>query len=118
MGNWKIGYNKGYYAPALTDKNTAVTMYENTAYGVEFAVNDALSVSFNNEKSEATTNVAIAATASSGTSTTVESEMESIQVAYIFGGATLGVHIVDVGNADYVANKDEKKSVFVIAMDF
>ena len=118
MGNWKIGYNKGYYAPALTDKNTAVTMYENTAYGVEFAVNDALSVSFNNEKSEATTNVAIAATASSGTSTTVESEMESIQVAYIFGGATLGVHIVDVGNADYVSNKEEKKTQFTIAMDF
>ena len=118
VGNWKVGYNKGYYAPALTDKNTAVTQYENTAYGIEFAVNDALSVSFNNEKSEATTDVAIAATASSGTKTTVESEMESIQVAYIFGGATLGVHIVDVGNADYVANKDEKKSVFVIAMDF
>ena len=118
MGNFKVGYNKGFYAPALTDKNTAVTMYENTAYGVEFAINDALSVSFNNEKSEATTNVAIAATASSGTSTAVESEMESIQVAYIFGGATLGVHIVDVGNADYVANKDEKMSVFTIGMDF
>jgi len=118
MGNWKVGYNKGYYAPALTAKNTAVTQYENTAYGIEFAVNDALSVSFNNEKSEATTDVAIAATASSGTKTTVESEMETIQVAYIFGGATLGVHIVDVGNADYVANKDEKMSVFTIGMDF
>ena len=37
MGNWKIGYNKGYYAPALTDKNTNVTEYENTAYGISFA---------------------------------------------------------------------------------
>ena len=36
-------------------------MYENTAWGIEFAVNDALSVSYNEETSEATTNVAIAA---------------------------------------------------------
>ena len=118
MGNWKVGYNKGYYAPALTAKNTAVTMYENTAWGIEFAINDALSVSFNEERSEATTDVAIAATASSGTKTRVESEMESMQVAYVLGGATVGVHIVDVGNADYTANKDEKKTVFVLAMDF
>ena len=102
MGNWKVGYNKGYYAPALSNKNGSVSEYENTAWGIEFAVNDALSVSYNEETSEETKNVAIAATAASGTKTKVESEMESIQVAYIFGGATLGVHIVDVGNADYV----------------
>ena len=118
MGNWKVGYNKGYYAPALTDKNTAVTKYENTAWGVEFAINDALSVSYNEEKSEAYTDVAIAATASSGTKTTVESELETMQVAYVLGGATVGVHVIDVGNADYVANKDEKKTVFVLTMDF
>ena len=44
--------------------------------------------------------------------------MESIQVAYIMGGATLGFHVIDVGNADYTANKEEKKTQFVIAMDF
>ena len=44
--------------------------------------------------------------------------MESIQVAYIFGGATLGFHVVDVGNADYTSNKDEKKTQFTLAMDF
>jgi len=118
MGNFKVGYNKGYYAPALTTKNAAVTMYENTAWGIEFAVNDALSVSYNEETSEATTNVAIAATASSGTKTRVESELETMQVAYVLGGATVGVHIIDVGNADYVSNKEEKKTVFVLTMDF
>ena len=93
-------------------------MYENTAWGLEFAVNDALSVSYNEETSEATTSVAIVAGASSGVKTSVESEMESIQVAYIMGGATLGISVVDVGNADYVANKDEKRTVFALAMDF
>ena len=118
MGNFKVGYNKGYHAPALANKNGSKTMYENDAYGIEFAVNDALSVSYNMETSEATTNVAIAATKSTGTKTKVESEMEVMQVAYIFGGATLGAHIVDVSNADYVSAKDEKMTVFTIAMDF
>ena len=75
-------------------------------------------MSYNEEKSEATTKNAIAATAQTNTNTNVEAEMEVIQVAYIFGGATLGLHIVDVGNADYVANKEEKKTIFTIAMDF
>ena len=118
MGNFKVGYNKGYHAPALVAKNGAKTMYENDAYGIEFAVNDALSISYNEEKSEATTNVAIVATKASNTKTKVESEMEVMQVAYIFGGATLGAHIVDVSNADYVSGKDEKMTVFTIAMDF
>ena len=118
MGNWKVGYNKGYYAPALSTKNGAVSMYENTAWGVEFAINDALSISYNEETSEATTSVAIVAGASSGVKTSVESEMESMQVAYVLGGATAGIHIVDVGNADYTASKEEKKTVFVIATDF
>jgi hypothetical protein len=118
MGNFKVGYNKGYYAPALTAKNTAVVHYENTAYGIEFAVNDSLSISYNEEKSEAFTAVAIASGASSSTKTSVETQSENIQVSYIFGGATLGFSTVDTGNADYVALKDEKAHVFTIAMDF
>ena len=118
MGNFKVGYNKGHVAPGLTDKNGAVTQYENTSMGIEFAVNDSLSVSYNDEEFEATTNVAIAAGASSNTKTTVESEHESIQVAYNMGGATLGMAIVDVANADYVSLKEEKKTIFTLAMEF
>ena len=118
IGNFKVGYNQGYYGVGIAEKNGSVTKYENTAYGIEFAVNDSLSISYNEEKSEAFTDVAIAAGAASGTKTSVEAEMEVIQVAYIFGGATLGVHIADVGNADYVTAKDEKLTVFTIAMDF
>ena len=118
MGNWKVGYNHGYYAPALSDKNSSVSMYENTAWGIEFAINDALSVSYNEETAEATTSVDIVDGASTSVKTSVESEIESIQVAYILGGATVGVSVADVGNADYVAAKDEKRTVFTIAMDF
>ena len=118
IGNFKLGYNKGHYSIGAANKNGTVTKYENTAYGIEFAINDSLSVSYNEEKSEAFSNVAIVATATTGTKTSVESEMEVMQVAYVFGGATLGIHVADVGNADYVANKDEKVTIFTIAMDF
>ena len=118
IGNFKLGYNVGFYAVPLTDKNTAVTKYENDAYGIEFAVNDSLSVSYNSETSTAFTDVAIVAGAAGSTKTSVEADMETLQVAYIFGGATLGIHMVEVGNADYVANKDEKRTIFTLAMDF
>ena len=118
MGNFKVGYSKGYVAPGLTDKIAAVTMYENTSMGIEMAVNDSLSVSYNNEDFEQTTTNAIAAAASSNTKTKVTSEQDSIQVAYILGGATLGLSIQDVSNADYTALKEEKKTVFTLAMDF
>ena len=118
MGNFKVGYNKGYYAPGLSDKNGSVSMYENTSMGIEIAVNDALSVSYNDEDFEATTSVAIVAAASTGVKTSVESNHESIQVAYVMGGATLGMAIVEVDDADYTASKEEKMTVFTIAMDF
>ena len=34
------------------------------------------------------------------------------------GGATIGIATADVDNADYTANKEEKKTLFTIAMDF
>ena len=118
MGNFKVGYNKGFYAPALTAKNTAVTMYENTAYGIEFAVNDALSISYNDETSEATTNNAIANGATTNTKTKVESDMTTMQLAYVIGGATLGVAVSETDNADYTSGKEEKRTAFTIVMDF
>mgnify|MGYP003324757683 CR=1 FL=1 len=118
MGNFKVGYNKGFYAPALTAKNTAVTMYENTSYGIEFAVNDALSISYNDETSEASTNNAIANGATTNTKTKVESDMTTMQLAYVVGGATLGVAVSETDNADYTSGKEEKRTAFTIAMDF
>jgi len=118
MGNFKVGYGKNYNAPALTDKNTAVTRYETTSYGVEMAVNDNLSISVSEEKSEAFTNVIIAAGSSSNTKTSVETEIQSIQAAYVVGGATLGVAIQDVDDSDYTAGKEEKMTIFTVAMAF
>lgn len=118
LGNFKVGYGKSLYAPGITAKNGNVTMYETDSYGVEVAVNDALSLSYTEEKSTASTNVAIVAGASGGTKTTVESDITSMQAAYVVGGATLGLAITETGDADYVAGKEEKVTMFSLAMAF
>ena len=86
--------------------------------GVEIAVNENLSISLSEEKSEAFTDVAIVATASSGTKTSVESEIQSVQAAYVVGGATLGVALQEASDSDYISGKEEKLSIFTIAMAF
>jgi len=118
MGNFKVGYSKGHVAVGLTGKVDVVNEYENTSMGVEFAVNDSLSVSYNDEEFDAVTKNSIAAGATTNTNTTVTSEHESIQVAYNIGGATLGMALVEVKNADYVSLKEEKKTIFTLAMEF
>ncbi len=118
LGNFKLGYGKSLYAPGLTAKNTAKTMYETDSYGVEIAINDQMSISYSQEKSEATTNNVIAAGSASGTKTKLEADIDSIQAAYVIGGATLGVAVTETSNADYVATKEEKVTVFSIAMAF
>ena len=93
-------------------------MYETDSYGVEIAINDQMSISYSQEKSEATTNNVIAAGSASGTKTKLEADIDSIQAAYVIGGATLGVAVTETSNADYVATKEEKVTVFSIAMAF
>jgi hypothetical protein len=117
-GNFKVGYGVSLYAPGITAKNGNATGYETTSYGLEFAVNDALSVSVTNEKSEKSTNNTIASGASGGVKTKVEADIDTYQVAYVIGGATLGVAIAETGNADYIAGKEEKVTVFSLAMEF
>ena len=118
MGNFKVGYGKALYAVGLSAKNGAVTQYDTTSYGVEMAVNDALSVSYTKEKSEAIKNVAIVAGASSNTKSTVEADITSMQLAYVVGGATVGVNITDTDNADYISGKEEKVTMLSLAMAF
>jgi hypothetical protein len=118
FANVKVGYNMGFYEPGLIAKDTAVTKYENTALGIEVAINDQLSLSYSEEKSEAETSAVIASGASTRAKTHVEAEGEAVQIAYVLGGATVGVAVLETTNADYTAGKDEKVTMFSLAMEF
>ena len=118
MGNFKVGYGKSLYAKGISQKVGAVNHYETDSYGVEMAVNDQLSISYTKEKSEAVSKVATAAGASGTTNSTIEADITSMQVAYVVGGATVGVNITDTDNADYVSGKEEKVTMLSLAMAF
>jgi hypothetical protein len=118
FGNFKIGYNKGFSEPGLIAKDGVVTQYINEARGIEFAVNDSLTLSYNQEKAEAETSVAIVAAATTRVKTSVETEMDTLQVAYVIGGATVGLHQLESKDSDYTAGKDEKVTVISLAMEF
>ena len=65
--------------------------YENNGYGVSFNVNDDLSISYARHDSERGLN----------NNTTVTNEVESIQIAYSMGGASLKIAEVEANNALY-----------------
>ena len=128
FGNFKIGYTKGELEPAkTTDKygtNTADTAtalggdaYESDGLGIEFAVNDQLSLSISSEDFTRT-HKTMAATASTNTRNSVTSEQRTIMAAYNIGGATLGVSLIDTENSDYTADREEAKTIFSLALAF
>ena len=86
--------------------------------GVQFDVNDALSVSYNVDESEENTNNGITATQTSRTKTVVAMEQDTIQLAYTTGGATIGIADIDVSNADYTTGKTESMTVISLAIAF
>jgi len=128
VGNWKFGVFDAYLeTPQGTGKYTAksadtatasnANRYNYSGIGAEFAVNDALSISYSQEKYERIDKT-MAVTATTQTETSVESEADYIQVAYNIGGATLGLAMVDTDNSDYTDTKEEKKTLFTIGMEF
>jgi outer membrane protein OmpU len=112
LGNATIGYGKSYKAPSDTSAarvgTTTVEYYENIGMSIGYAVNDDLSVSYTSENSEANYQTS--------TTTAYDVEMDSIQIAYSLGGATLSIARADVENVGYVENTDITETV--IAMSF
>jgi hypothetical protein len=129
IGQFTLGYGRHGVANNLNDftsqttataLNTAalkatVKGFENEAVSVGFKVNDALSVSYEIEESEAQKRTK-AGTGDSKAS--VELEVTTLQAAYTMGGMTLSVSMKDIENQDYVLAKDMKETLVAVAMAF
>jgi hypothetical protein len=116
MGAITVGYVEGGYQAAIASGELAY--YENTHWALQYDVNDAVSVSYNMDKSEKNQRVAVAVGATVGTKTLTEMEQESWQIAYTTGGATIGIATADVTNADYTSGKDERQTVVSLGISF
>jgi len=110
-GNITVGYGKSFKAPevdGITAGGTTAEYYENTGISVGYAVNDDLSVSYTSETGEVNYQTS--------STTAYDIEMDSIQVAYSIGGATLSVARTDYENIGYANGVDATDTI--IAMTF
>ena len=127
-GNFKFGLTQGYVETGLIAKTTGVVVdtatalnaprYNSSGMGIEFAVNDQLSISYNVEEFERVTAAPIVNGASSTVKTTVTSEQDTIMAAYNIGGATLGLSLIDTDDSDYTVGKEESKTIISLGMEF
>jgi hypothetical protein len=120
-GPFTIGVSKSGYQPseALAGANTVGTVnYETDSYGVMFAVNDNLTVSYSQEKSTKHTGSVLGVTASRTAATDVEYEIDHIQAAYVVGGATFGLAIADASNVGYASGRNTTTYIASMAIAF
>ena len=86
VGSFTLGYQ---YSKEDNGRASTTTEYENDAYGVTFSINDDLSIGYNNYKSE------------QKSTTNVETEASSVQIAYSAGGLSVRLADQTVDNASY-----------------
>jgi len=88
------GFTVGYQMSSDNHGDAGGTdAYENTAFGISFAVNDDLSISYGRHDSERKSN--------GNTSIETELSAESFQIAYSMGGASIKIADTEVDHANY-----------------
>ena len=105
MGSVTLGYGQTYENPGFRVAGT-VEAYENTMWGVSFAVNDNLTVSYGEMESEKDM--------SQSASVNVTMETEGLGISYNLGGATVKLHTGEIKNANYNSasgNTDEVTAI-------
>jgi len=114
-----VGYSRSGYQPNEAKAgSTGSINYTTDSYGIMFAVNENLTVSYSEENSTKRTSSTLSATAVRTAATETEMKIDHIQAAYVIGGATVGIAIAEAKNSDYTAGKDEKQTIFSLAMAF
>jgi hypothetical protein len=101
VGSFTLGYQ---VSEEDNGRATTTTGYDNTGYGIVFAINDDLSISYNNFESE-----------QQGTTKTT-AEASSIQLAYSSGGLSVRIAEQTIDNKNYstaAANQRDATTVSV-----
>ena len=111
-GNLTLGYGESYKAAESNSATTTneVESYINDGLSIAYAVNDDLSVSYTSETSQNDYRL--------NTQTEYDIEMDSIQVAYSLGGATLSVARTDYENIGYANGVDATETIIALTFAF
>jgi hypothetical protein len=109
VGGFTVGYGQTYESLGTRSSGVAsVEAYENTMWGVSFAVNDNLTISYGEMDSEKDMN--------SSASNNVTMESEGFGISYNLGGATLKVQNNELKNVNYLSTSGQKDEVTAIEL--
>jgi len=109
MGGFTVGYQVSMDDFSAKGTSAATQYYDNTAYGVSFAINDNLSVSYGRHDSER-------GIVSAGAVAPITLEAESVQLSYTMGGMSVKVAASSVDNASYTSGTANDKDGSTIAL--
>jgi len=106
-GNFSYGYQKDYVEPGQTTATAATDFYVIDQIGLAYAVNDALSISYNMMEEQAHRQES---------NNTFKQETDAISIGYTVGGLTLGFQEASTDNANNVLNaKDDTRTLSIKA---
>ena len=110
LGPIALGYARSGVSTGNNKTGSDVDHYRNTMYGIAFNINDDLSVSYGNHQStQRFVNI-------KDTQGTQVLEVESFQIAYTMGGASIRYATTDVSNAAYQTTNMYDKDARVISV--
>jgi outer membrane protein OmpU len=103
------------YQYSMDDKNSTqatTAAYENQAFGISFAINDDLTLSYGEHSSERSVTTAVTAD--------VENTAKSLQASYTMGGMSLKLAETSVDNGNYVSgtSKDLDGTTIALSLAF
>ena len=116
-GPVSVGFSQAYRAELLedasiiaSDKTTNIAYYDQVNYSIAFAASDDLSVSYEQEKSEAVKQ--------DNDQTSVEQKSTAVQIAYTMGGMTLALSHASHDNVGYVTGENQDQTLLAVTMAF
>ena len=101
------GVTVGYQRSKINKPGAKDNYYENDAYGISFAVNDDLTISYAGTKSTRNFN---------NNMSSIELEGESLQLSYSFGGASIKIAEASVDNKNYLTTAANQRDGRTIAL--
>ena len=109
IGPVSLGYQASGIDPGNNTTTTDVAYYKNNFYGIAFNINDDLSVSYGNHESEQ-------GFVNPGNTESVLMDIDSYQIAYSMGGASIRYADTNVSNAAYQSSTAYDKDARVISV--
>jgi len=112
-GPVKFGYQKKYQNQGQAASTTDAIFYKDDVMGIAYAVNDALSISYNIYESYKHTGQIDNAAASDQ-----KQKTKAISIGYAIGGMTIGFQDAQTSNANHVIDADDDTRTLVVAVAF